>query len=175
MTLQSELYLSAVRDRSSPRFTQRRDLLRELVIRDMTLRHQQSILGVGWSLLNPLARCWSCDSYSRTYCVECSAFHVLGLPECWCGTGSKLSMVLATIAVVDDRRMIKPSDFATAVLPAVTITSRKIHFFLRCRFCWPFSTMGHDGRGPRPRSKAVRPNCPAPRTHTHRSSSRGGA
>ena len=44
-------------DRSSlpSRWTQGRDLLRELVARDIALRYRGSLLGVVWTLLNPLA------------------------------------------------------------------------------------------------------------------------
>ena len=38
------------------RFIYMRDLLRELVVRDMKVRYKRSVLGVAWSLLNPLAQ-----------------------------------------------------------------------------------------------------------------------
>ena len=42
---------------SNPRqFLYIRDLLRELVVRDFKLRYKRSVLGIGWSLLNPLAQ-----------------------------------------------------------------------------------------------------------------------
>ena len=34
----------------------RRDLLWELVARDLKLRYRRSVLGAAWSLLNPLAQ-----------------------------------------------------------------------------------------------------------------------
>ena len=38
------------------RWIHRRDLLRELVVRDLKLRYERSLLGVLWSVLSPLAQ-----------------------------------------------------------------------------------------------------------------------
>ena len=35
-------------------FVHRRDLMRELVVRDLKLRYKRSYLGVAWTLVNPL-------------------------------------------------------------------------------------------------------------------------
>jgi len=41
---------------SRRRWTHRRDLLRELVVRDLKVRYERSLLGVLWAVLNPLAQ-----------------------------------------------------------------------------------------------------------------------
>ena len=58
-----------------------RDLLRELVVRDMKLRYKRSTLGMLWTLVNPLAqprtireRCTSCWLAVRRRRYRCSVF-----------------------------------------------------------------------------------------------------
>ena len=66
-----------------------RDLVRELLVREMKLRYERSLLGVVWAVLNPLTQIlvspfcfvWCFDlQYPGTRC--------LSLPGYWRGTGS---------------------------------------------------------------------------------------
>ena len=108
-----------------------RDLLRELVARDIKLRYKRSILGVGWSLLVPLAQ----------LVVLYQVFHHLLplnipnyttflftgiLPWTWFQT----SLMTASGTFVDNRDLVRQAGFSVAVLPTITVLSQLIHFLL---------------------------------------------
>ena len=53
-------------------FWKYRYLLQNLITRDFKLKYRRSVLGVAWSVLNPLLTCPSkCDSecFPRCYCL----------------------------------------------------------------------------------------------------------
>lgn len=108
-----------------------RDLLRELVARDMKLRYKRSVFGFAWSLLNPLAQL-AVLSFIFNMVLPLSitnypAFLFAGLLA-WSWFYS--SLVVATGAIVDNRDLIKRPGFPSAILPTVTVTSHLIHFVL---------------------------------------------
>src|SRR5215510_1436091 len=102
------------------RFTHRRDLFRELVIRDMKLRYKRSILGLGWSLLNPLAQLlvyrFIFEQVLPANVPNFTSFLFSGVLV-W--NWFHMSMVVATTTVVDNRELIKRPGFPIAILPAV--------------------------------------------------------
>lgn len=113
------------------RFIYTRDLLRELVARDMKLRYKRSILGVGWSLLVPLAQ----------LLVLYQVFHhilPLNIPNYttflftgilpW--TWFQSSLLSASGTIVDNRELVRQVGFPVAVLPTITVLSQLIHFLL---------------------------------------------
>jgi lipopolysaccharide transport system permease protein len=113
------------------RLIYRRDLLRELVVRDMKLRYKRTVLGVAWSLLNPLAQL-AIFSFVFTKVVPLDmpnypSFVFCGLLA-WSWFQSSLS--LATGAITDNRELIRRPGFSAAILPAVRVTSDLIHFLL---------------------------------------------
>src|SRR5215475_3862893 len=99
------------------RFALRRDLLHELVVRDMKLRYKRSVLGIGWSLLNPLAQL-------LVYRFIFEDVLPVNVPNytsyLFCGvlvwTWFQMSLVFATSSVVDNRDLIKRPGFPVAVL-----------------------------------------------------------
>jgi lipopolysaccharide transport system permease protein len=108
-----------------------RDLLRELVARDIKLRYKRSLLGVGWSLLVPLAQ------LVVLYLVfhhllplnipNYTTFLFTGiLPWTWFQT----SLMAASGTIVDNRDLVRQVGFSVAVLPTVTVISQLIHFLL---------------------------------------------
>jgi lipopolysaccharide transport system permease protein len=108
-----------------------RDLLRELVARDMKLRYKRSVLGFAWSLLNPLAQL-AVLSFIFNLVLPLSitnypAFLFTGLLA-WSWFYS--SLIAATSAIVDNRDLIKRPGFPSAILPTVTVTSHLVHFVL---------------------------------------------
>jgi lipopolysaccharide transport system permease protein len=107
------------------------DLLAVLVSRDLKLRYKRSILGLAWSLLNPLAQ------FATLHFVF-SAILPLGIasytPFLFAGVLAwnwfSTSLLLSTNAIVDNRELIRRPGFPPAVLPLIAVISNLIHFLL---------------------------------------------
>ncbi len=108
-----------------------RDLLRELVMRDMKLRYKRSVLGIGWSILNPLAQLLVFGFVFRFVLPinipNYSSFVFCGVLA-W--NWFQSSLLLSTGAIVDNRDLIKRPGFPAAILPTVRVTSDLVHFLL---------------------------------------------
>ena len=108
-----------------------RDLLRELVARDMKLRYKRSALGIVWSLLNPLMQL-------LIFYFVFAVLLPLNIPHyvsflftgvlAWNWFHS--SLLFATSAIVDSRDLVRRPGFPTAILPTVTVTSHLVHFLI---------------------------------------------
>lgn len=109
----------------------RRDLLRELVARDMKLRYRRSVLGIIWSLLNPLLQLVMLSvvfSFILPLDIEnYTVFLFVGLLS-WIWLSSSLTS--ATPSIVDNRELIRRPGFPAGILPVVSITSNLIHYLL---------------------------------------------
>jgi lipopolysaccharide transport system permease protein len=107
------------------------DLLAVLVGRDIKLRYKRSVLGLAWSLVNPLAQ----------FLILHFVFHTilpLGIPNYspflltgilawnWFHT----ALMVATTAIVDNRELIRRPAFPPAVLPLIAVVSSLFHFLL---------------------------------------------
>jgi lipopolysaccharide transport system permease protein len=108
-----------------------RDLLRELVVRDMKLRYKRSVLGIVWSLLNPLAQLlvlnlifsWVLPLDINNYPL----FLFIGLVV-W--TWFQTALFSATSVIVDNPDLIRRPGFPVMILPVVTVTTHLIHFLI---------------------------------------------
>jgi lipopolysaccharide transport system permease protein len=108
-----------------------RDLLRELVARDMKLRYKRSVLGIVWSLLNPLLQL-------LVFYFVFGLLLPLNIPHypSFLFTGVLVwswfqsSLMCATGAIVDNRELIRRPGFPIAILPTVTVTSHLVHFLI---------------------------------------------
>jgi homopolymeric O-antigen transport system permease protein len=123
-----------------------RDLLFMLVARDMKLRYKRSWLGVGWTLLNPLAQL-------LVFYFIFNAVLPLNVPH-YCSflfTGILVwnwfqsALLLATGSIVDHRELIRQPGFPAAVLPIATVASNLIHFLLGLPVLFVFLLI--DGAG----------------------------
>jgi len=108
-----------------------RDLLRELVGRDMKLRYKRSVLGIGWSLLNPLAQLLVFSLLFRfvlpLHIPRYSLFLFTGVLA-W--NWFQQSLFLATGAITDNRELIRQPGFPPAILPVAIVTTNLLHFLL---------------------------------------------
>ena len=108
-----------------------RDLLREMVVRDLKLRYKRSVLGIAWSLLNPLAQL-------AVFTFLFGRVLKLGIPNYgpFVFAGSlayswfQSSLFAAATAITDNRELIKRPGFPAAILPVITVTTSLIQFLL---------------------------------------------
>ena len=108
-----------------------RDLLRELVGRDMKLRYKRSVLGIAWTLLNPLTQLlvflFVFNLLLPLNIPHYSSFLFAGILV-WNWFQGSLNQ--STGAIVDNRELLRRPGFSAAILPIVTVTSHLIHFLL---------------------------------------------
>jgi lipopolysaccharide transport system permease protein len=109
----------------------KRDLLRELVVRDMKLRYKRSYLGIAWTLVNPLAQL---VVYSFVFRVlfrvttpNYTPYIFIGI-TCW--GWFQLAVLESTMAILTNRDLIRQPGFPAALLPNVTVGSQLVHFLL---------------------------------------------
>src|SRR6516164_4511461 len=108
-----------------------RDLVYELVLRDLKLRYKRSTLGLVWSLLNPLLQLLV-FSLVFTYIVPIQMPHYtiflfIGILV-W--TWFAAALYAATTCIVENPSMIRHPGFPVSILPVITVTSNLIHFLL---------------------------------------------
>lgn len=114
-----------------PRAAYLRDLLRELVGRELKLRYKRSALGIAWSLLVPLAQLLVFVFLSRSVLrLDIPHYPLFVFTGLLAWSWFQSSLLLATSAVTDNRTLIRRPGFPAAVLPAVTVLTGLIHYLL---------------------------------------------
>ena len=113
------------------RFVHRRDLLRELVVRDMKLRYKRSYLGIGWTLVNPLAQLFVYNFvFGVLFRVNIPNFIVYLFVGITAWNWFSAAILESTVAIIANRDLIRQPGFPAALLPSVTVGSHLIHFLL---------------------------------------------
>ncbi len=107
------------------------NLLLTLVARDIKLRYRRSVLGVAWTLLNPLLQLlifqFVFGSMLPIRVPDYTSFLFVGILV-WIWFQS--SLMAATSAVIDNGLLIKQPGFPESVLPIVTVVSNLVNFVL---------------------------------------------
>jgi lipopolysaccharide transport system permease protein len=120
-----------------------RDLLRELVVRDIKLRYKRSVLGIAWSLLNPLVQLLVFNFiFSLVLPLDIpnyALFVFIGLLS-W--TWFQASLFQAASAIVDNPDLVRHPGFPAGVLPIVTVSTHFIHFLLALPIVLVFLLLG---------------------------------
>jgi lipopolysaccharide transport system permease protein len=106
------------------------DLVKELVVRDTKLRYRGSVLGIAWSLLNPLSYMLVFTFLTRRVLSfnvpNYPAFVFIGtLAWSWLQTSVTLSA-----AITDNRTLVKRPGFPSAILPVTVVSTNLIQFLL---------------------------------------------
>jgi lipopolysaccharide transport system permease protein len=108
-----------------------RDLLRVLIRQDIKIRYTRSVLGMAWSLFNPLLQ------LMVFYFIFQSVLAV-NVPRYFCFLFTGLlawnwfqsSLVVSAGAIVNNAELIKQPGFPVALLPVVTVASQLVNFLL---------------------------------------------
>lgn len=107
------------------------DLLYELVNRDIKLRYKRSVLGIVWSLLNPLAQMLVLNFVFNvilpTRIENFTLFLFTGILAWGWFRGA---LYASTSAIVQNGMLIRRPGFPVAMLPIVTVTTHLIHYIL---------------------------------------------
>lgn len=108
-----------------------RDLLRELILRDLKLRYRRSVLGLTWSLLNPLAELLVL-TFVFTYLLPLNipSFPVFLYTGLLAWNWFRASLTSGSNVIVNNRGLIRFPGFPVPVLPVVTTASHLVHFVL---------------------------------------------
>jgi homopolymeric O-antigen transport system permease protein len=110
---------------------QRRDVVLQLVLRDLRLRYKRSLLGIAWSLVTPLAQLIVLHFVFTTVLPldipHYASFLFVGILV-WSWLAASLEQ--ATGSIVDNRELVRQPAFPMAALPVVTVAANLIHFLL---------------------------------------------
>lgn len=116
---------------SARRWVHVRDILRELIARDIKLRYRGSYFGMAWTLLNPIAELtvlWFVFGHVVPLRIpNYAAFLFTGLLVY---TWFQTSLFHATVAVVSNRDLIRRPDVPLDILPVISVASTLFHFLL---------------------------------------------
>lgn len=108
-----------------------RDLLREMVARDMKLRYKRSVLGVVWSLINPLVQLVVLQLiFGLVLNLDIPNYSVFLFTGLLVWTWFQSGLFSAAGVIVDNPDLIKRPGFPVAILPIVTVTTHLVHFLL---------------------------------------------
>lgn len=107
------------------------DLLGELVLRDMRLRYKRSLLGMAWSLLNPLLQLLVFSLiFGWVLPLNIPRFPQFLFVGLLAWNWFQSALLEATGAIVDNRDLVRRPGFPTAILPLVPVTTNFIHLLI---------------------------------------------
>jgi len=107
------------------------DLARELVVRDIKLRYKRSVLGIGWSLLNPLLQFLVFYAVFRWIIpVNVPDFAIFLLIGILAWNWFQSSLISGCVAITDNASLIRQPGFPAAILPAIAVATNLMNFFL---------------------------------------------
>lgn len=125
-----------------------RDLLRELVVRDIKVKYKRSLLGMAWSLLSPLLQLgvfyFLFQVVLSLHVPRYSAYMLSGLLV-W--NWFQTSIMQAATTITSNRDLIRLHGFPSAVLPVVAVTTNMIHFLIAIPVLAAFLFLGGSSPG----------------------------
>ncbi len=125
-----------------------RDLIYEMVLRDLKLRYKRSSIGIAWSLLNPLAQMLVFTFlFRRVLPLNIPNYPVFVFTGVLVWNWFQTSLMVSCGAVTDNRELVKRPGFPAALLPVIGITTNLIHFLLALPVLFLFIFIGGSPLG----------------------------
>src|SRR5688572_21668755 len=107
------------------------DLVRELVTREVKIRYKRSVLGVGWSLLNPLLQLAVLAFVFRSVVpVQIEHYPVFLFIGILVWSWFQASVHVGSSVIVDNPMLIRQPGFPSLVLPVMTVVAQLVNFVL---------------------------------------------
>lgn len=123
-----------------------KDLLRELVARDLKIRYEGTFLGFAWTLARPLLTLGVLFFvFQVVLMVDVPRFTSFALTGILVYTWFQSSLVDACNVALSNRDLVRRPQFKTAVLPLVPIMTGLIHFLLALPVLAMFLLFGGSG------------------------------
>lgn len=125
-----------------------RDLLRELVVRDMKVKYKRSLLGMAWSLLNPLLQLGVFYFlFQVVLSLNVPRYSVYMLSGLLVWNWFQTSITQAATTITGNRDLLRLHGFPSAVLPVVAVTTNMIHFMIAIPVLAVFLFLGGSSLG----------------------------
>jgi len=108
-----------------------RDLLRELVARDLKVRYNRSVLGFAWALVTPLMFLTVFFFvFKLALSIDIPRFGSFAFTGMLVYTWFQSSVSQASGAITSSRELIRWPGFTAAILPVVTVTTNLVNFLI---------------------------------------------
>jgi len=113
------------------RWLHARDVLRELIARDMKLRYRGSFFGMAWTLLNPVAELLVLlFIFNRVLPLNIPNYAPFLFTGLLVYGWFQSALFYSTVAIVSNRELIRRPDVPLAILPVISVASTLLHFLL---------------------------------------------
>jgi lipopolysaccharide transport system permease protein len=108
-----------------------RDLMLELISRDLKVRYQRSAIGLAWSLMKPLAQlAIFATVFSSILPLNIKNYTTFTFTGVLVWAWFSSSLTYASVSIVGSREMVRRPGFPVRLLPALAILSQGVHFLL---------------------------------------------
>ena len=132
----------------APRLIYLRDLVRELVIREIKLMYKGSVLGIAWSLIYPLLLLlvfqFIFGLVFSPGVPHYASFVFIGI-LIW--SWFQMSLIQSAGSIISGRDLIKHPGFPSQILPIVMVTTHMVYFLLALPILLVFLTFFGPGLG----------------------------
>jgi lipopolysaccharide transport system permease protein len=121
-----------------------RDLVFELVSRDVKVQYKRSFIGVFWSLLNPLFQFIVFGFlFSKVFAVNVQRYSAYALIGLFIWTWFQAALLQGARSIVGNRELIRRPGFPVAVLPIVSVLVPWVQFLYALPVLFVVLLFGH--------------------------------